>query len=291
MNNNESGKKFSFFKLIGIIIAIITPIALSIAISIKIINTKANAHEKEKIRLTNEYATEHEKTLRLEERIESVLEELSSSEAEKETLKEKIEELMAKEEVVFDSATIMEEVSNIGELATVEYFYTNVGTIDSKKVFFSSDVKIPFSEKSVVISMDGVIKVGIDVTKVKIETDETTKTITVTIPEAKILSNELDEDSLFVHTEEGGLFNDVTVQDSADIRKEIKDKSEQNLKKNGIYDKAEGQAKLIIQGLIEAVPGVKESYQIEFIEPTHDDALTKGLSNTSEAIMRGLNIE
>ena len=114
----------------------------------------------------------------MEQRIQDII---ADADAEKQSLLAQIDELMTEEVVVFDAAPIKEQILEIGELATVTYCYTNVGTVDSVKQFSFVDWNVPFSEKEIVVSMDGVLKVGIDVTKVDIVTDEATKTITITI--------------------------------------------------------------------------------------------------------------
>ena len=110
--------------------------------------------------------------------------------------------------------------------------------------------------------MDGVLKVGIDVTKVDIVTDEATKTITITIPEATILSNELDEESMIVHVEEEQLFSNITLADSSSVRIEIKSKAEERALEQGLLEEARTKAGEIVRNLIVAVPSVKDTYTI-----------------------------
>lgn len=214
--------------------------------------------------LKNEILTEQEQKETLEKRVTEITSKLTTSEEEKESLIQQIDEMIATEEVYFDSAVVMEEIKDIGELATIEYRYTNVGTIDSSKKLFGSDVDIPLTKKSAIITMDGVIKVGVDVDKIHIETNNTLKTITVLLPKAKILSNELDENSMTTYDETNGVFNNITLEDSSSIREAIKKKSVENAEKNGIYDQAKTNAENIVRCIIESVPGVKDNYKILF---------------------------
>lgn len=195
----------------------------------------------------------------MEQRIQNII---ADADAEKQSLLAQIDELMTEEVVVFDAAPIKEQILEIGELATVTYCYTNVGTVDSVKQFSFVDWNVPFSQKEIVISMDGVLKVGIDVTKVDIVTDETTKTITVTIPEAAILSNELDEESMIVHVEDEQIFSNITLADSSSVRVEIKSKAEEKALEHGLLDEARTKAGEIVRNLIVAVPSVKDTYTI-----------------------------
>ena len=198
----------------------------------------------------------------MDQRIQDIQEKLNISESENDSLLEKLEASLAEEEVVFDSEAIMEEIREIGELATMEYRFTNVGTIDSVKKFSFVDWNVPFSRKTAVISMDGVVKVGIDVAEVDLVVDEASKTISIKLPEARILSTELFEDSMTPYIEEESLLSNITLEDNSSLREEIKTKAENNAVGSGLLIQARNQAGMLIRYLIEAVPGIKDTYTI-----------------------------
>lgn len=198
----------------------------------------------------------------INQRIQEIQESLDSSEAEKESLLERMDAMLMEEAVVFDADAILEEIQEIGELATMEYRFTNVGTLDAVDTFRHVGWTVPFSRKTAVVTMDGVTKVGIDVSEVSITVDEDSKTIFVQIPEARILSTELFEDSLVAYIEEESLFSNITLEDSSSLRDEIKTKAEQNALESGLLTQAHDQAGVIIRCLIEAVPSIKEAYTI-----------------------------
>ena len=188
---------------------------------------------------------------------------LNNAQVEKESLLDQLEELLCEEEVIFDAATVQEQILDIGELGTQEYRYTDAGALDAVVYFKDTTWKVPFTKKTAVVTMDGVIKAGVDVTKVQIQADEVTKTITVTIPEAKILSNELFENTMTVYVEEEGLFNTITLEDNSNLRSEIKDKAQQKALNSDLLEKAREEAGDHVRRLIEAVPSVKDTYTIK----------------------------
>lgn len=219
--------------------------------------------------IRDEVLAEQEQKDLLQQRINEIQKKLDNSEEEKKTLSDKIDALLdsiTKDVYVFDSAELMNEIAEIGELATVEYRYTNVGTIDATKALDMKwfDTKLPFSKKTVVMTMDGIIKIGVDVTKITVTSDEGTKTITVTMPQAKLLSNELDEKSAVVYDESSEIFNKVTLEDGSELRTQIKEKAEQNAKKNGVYEQARKNAESIIRCMMDAIPQLKETYTVVF---------------------------
>ena len=88
-------------------------------------------------------------------------------------------------EVAFtDSKTTKLGFEDIGELATQEAHCTEVNVTDRAKKLFG--VKVPFTQSKYIYSYDVVVKAGIDFNKIKWSVND--KTITVEMPEAKILS-------------------------------------------------------------------------------------------------------
>ena len=198
----------------------------------------------------------------MNERIQDIQEKLKNTESEKQSLSDKLEAMLVEEEFVFDSEAMLEEIQNIGELATVEYRFTNAATMDSVKRLSFVDLTVPFSRKTAVVTMDGVIKVGMDVSEVDITVNETKKEISVQLPDARILSTELFEDTMNVYIEEESVFSNITLEDSSLLREEIKEKAIRNAVENGLLLQARDQAGLLIRCLIEAVPSVKENYTV-----------------------------
>lgn len=171
-------------------------------------------------------------------------------------------------ETVIESAEIEHEIREISELAVIEYKYRNASVIDDhdtfKKIVFLDGTSIPFTQKRVIISMNGTIKAGIDAEQVTVNTDNKSKKITIGLPDPKILSNELDENSMYVYLEEDTIFNKVRAQDHSDLRQKIKDESQDLAKENGVMEQATERVKLLIRTMLEQIPDIKDNYSIEF---------------------------
>ena len=71
-------------------------------------------------------------------------------------------------------------------------------------------VKIPFTTKSFILTYDGTVKAGVDLDGAEVSVSGTT--VTITLPEAEILSHEIDEDSMEVFDEKTSIFNPFTVR-------------------------------------------------------------------------------
>ena len=169
--------------------------------------------------------------------------------------------------VNIDSTEIKHEILKINELAVMEYKYRNTGMINAHDTFnvsFLNGKKIPFSSKMCIISMDGTIKVGIDANKVNVGTDNMSKKITIQLPESQVLSNELDEKSLYVYSEDDSFLNRLSAQDHSDLRQKIKDDATKLAEDNGIIKQADDRVKELIKTMLEKIPNIKDNYEIEF---------------------------
>lgn len=196
----------------------------------------------------------------------------NQSKDEIELLREEVERLIKEKEetpdvvdpvapqILLDS--ISKEVREIGELATVEYLFTNAAKYsDSKQI---KEWNIPLTEKSFTIKWDGVIKAGIQVDQIKIDLDESEKKIIVTIPAAEILSYDIDEDSVEVLDETDNKFNPITVSDKVKFDAETEKEMKERAIENGILEKAQKSAEKIINGIITSNLTAAENYSIEF---------------------------
>lgn len=153
------------------------------------------------------------------------------------------------------------EIQEIGELATLEYLYTDAGKFEDPKQLFGKDV--PFTTKSFIAKWDGIIKAGVDISQVTAEVDSNSKEVVVHIPKAEILSHEIDSESVETLDQKNGLFNPVSVEDVREFDAKSKEKMENRAIENGILDKAFENAESIIEKLID--PMIQEfEYTVRF---------------------------
>lgn len=182
-----------------------------------------------------------------------------------------LEEQLADPIVVYEKASsevdisvINANIQDIGELATIEYLYTDAGKFEDPAELFGKELKWSFTTKSFVAKWDGVIKAGIDISEVVAEEDAEDKEIVIYIPEAKILSHEIDEESIETLDQKNGLFNPVEVEDVRKFDAISKETMEEKVIENGLLDKAFENAKDIIYKLIDTEAVKEQGYTIRF---------------------------
>ena len=108
--------------------------------------------------------------------------------------------------ITSESKTTKIGFENIGELATQSAYCTEVNVTDDWRKLFG--IKIPFTQSKYIYSYDFVIKAGYDFKDIK--WSEKGDKIEVTLPEVKVLSNEIDLDSFKVYHEEESIFSPIT---------------------------------------------------------------------------------
>ena len=137
-------------------------------------------------------------------------------------------------------------------MATLEYNYKNNAVYDGgSKKLFGHDV--PLTSKSMIVSYEGIIKMGSDMENIEVVLDEKADKVTITIPHSKILSHEINQDTWEILDVKNGLFNRVTLEDNADFVKEIKKQIEDSVKSGDLLKQADDNTVKQLQNLLTMV--------------------------------------
>ena len=143
---------------------------------------------------------------------------------------------------------------SVQELVTVSYYYTNMGRFENQVDFYGW--KVPFTTKSFIVSYDGVIKAGVDLEKLQVSIGD--GEVTVTLPESRIISHEIPEDSLEVFDESDNLFNHITIEDYTAFTQDQKSAMEQRAVDGGLLDRANQAPRTAVDSLLRIMPGLEE---------------------------------
>lgn len=152
------------------------------------------------------------------------------------------------------SDLLASRLRSVQELVTVSYYYTNMGRFENQVDFYGW--KVPFTTKSFIVSYDGVIKAGVDLEKLQVSIGD--GEVTVTLPESRIISHEIPEDSLEVFDESDNLFNHITIEDYTAFTQDQKSAMEQRAVDGGLLDRANQEARTAVDSLLRIMPGLEE---------------------------------
>ena len=164
----------------------------------------------------------------------------------------------AKPEISSD--IVLEQLQDVKELTTLKYTYTNVGSFENENEFYG--VKIPFTLKKFIVSYDGNLSAGIDLDDVAVNVDNKGKKINITMPKAKILSHQIDEDSLTIFDEKNSIFNQFKIEDFQQFRVAEMKKVENDMIEKGFLDQAEERSKQAVIDILNVNPIISEEYQV-----------------------------
>lgn len=148
------------------------------------------------------------------------------------------------------SSSVAESVSQILQLSTLEYNYTDVVTHKESSKF--KDLTIPFTEKRFMIKYTGYLKAGSDLSNIEIDTPDP-KTIHVTINPAKITDNVINEEDIYVYDEKGSVFNQLKIADVYEVMVEQKEKTEAQIIQDGFLEEADQRSKDLMTELLKAM--------------------------------------
>lgn len=132
------------------------------------------------------------------------------------------------------AAVVESRLTQISELASVTYTYTNVAQFESSNDFYG--VTIPFTTKRFLLAYDGEIKAGVDLGEAEIRVTE--DEVTITLPDARILSHQIDEDSVEIFDEKTSIFNPFTIEDFTAFQAEQKALVEEKALDRGLLTEA-----------------------------------------------------
>lgn len=158
--------------------------------------------------------------------------------------------------------TVGVQIKELKELSTIQYKYKEVVSREDWNTLFN--FKLPFTKSSFIVSYTGILKIGIDLAETKINVDEGSKTIKITLPESKILSNDLDFKSLKVYDEKNSIFNPIKVEDYTEFTQGGKENAEKDARESGVFEQSKEVAKKIITEMLNTTKEIKENYKIIF---------------------------
>ena len=138
------------------------------------------------------------------------------------------------------SVVTAEEVESVlkeaSELTTSKYYYSNCLRYENTKDWFGTGIDNPFTKSKGYILYDGTVSVGIDISQITFDIDNDREIVTIHLPEEKILSHEIDNDTLKTDSNES-IFNMLNAEDYSKMIGGCKKETETKILKNKDYMK------------------------------------------------------
>lgn len=165
------------------------------------------------------------------------------------------------ESAKLNSMYIGNYVKQSKELVSYKYFYTNTAMFENKKSIYGFN--LPLTSKRFIISYNGKATLGVDLSHVSAEI-KGKKIIISNLGEIKILSNELDENSMKIFDESTSLFSSWNIKDYQKFFGDQRLEIEKKIMESELPQQAKTSAEETIKQLLMLNPQIFSQYEIEF---------------------------
>ena len=156
------------------------------------------------------------------------------------------------------STLIQNRIEQASDLVTTKYHYTKVGKFENSLNL--NGWSIPLTNKYFILTFEGEIQLGTDLSKANVEINDST--IHVTVDKPAVISNAIDESSIEIYDETKNIFNPISVSDYKAFALEQKDKALSEAKEKGLMKTAQENTKKSIKQIISIIPDT-DDYNIE----------------------------
>ncbi len=161
---------------------------------------------------------------------------------------------------------VTDELQKIAELTVMEFDYKDAVNYKDALKLGEFSVPIPLTQKEAVMTYEGKIRIGIDAKQLGIDVDAASdgsvRKITVTVPETKILSHEMDRKSFNFILEKSGIMNEISTEDYNVLEKTAREQIEARVAESDLFDRAGVQLEEALSGYLAALHG--SGVKVEF---------------------------
>lgn len=157
-------------------------------------------------------------------------------------------------------------ISSVCELATLKCYYHNVAKSETEASGLFKWLGKGY--KKIWTEYSGIVELGIDVSKVSVKKPTADGVVKVTIPDAEILSVDLDEDSMSEPLTDTGFMTEITKEEETEALAEAQNHMEETANENGnLLNQAKERAKSLIEGYVKNVgEQIGKEYTVEWVE-------------------------
>lgn len=158
------------------------------------------------------------------------------------------------------STLIQNRIEQASDLVTTKYHYSKVGKFENSLSL--NGWSIPLTNKNFILTFEGEIQLGTDLSNAKIDIEDST--IQVTLDKPKVISNSIDESSIEIYDETKNIFNPISINDYKKFAVEQKKKALSEAKEKGLLKTAQKDTEKSVKQIISIIPNT-DDYQIKVI--------------------------
>lgn len=155
-----------------------------------------------------------------------------------------------KESIYKDNIKVINTLSQVLNINTVKYNYSNI--VEIKKDKSINNIKIPFTEKSFIIKYNGVINGGVKPEDIKI-VNNTGNEIIIEINKCQILDHYIDDKNIYIYDVKSSIFNKLDIQEVLDDISNYKKEYEEKIISEGFMEEIQENTKVSIENILKGM--------------------------------------
>ena len=164
------------------------------------------------------------------------------------------------EKMVITVDEVRAKIREIEELTSCEGTYVVTKGQDFKR-YMLDDIPIPGTTNHIELTCTGVVKAGYNLEDIAVRVDNDSQKIYVSLPKAKIASNQLMWDSSMECRERNNILNPIDFEQYRALIADIKVEGQQEAENNGLYEAVKQNAKKLITNFLGCFAG----YEVVFL--------------------------
>ena len=151
-------------------------------------------------------------------------------------------------------------LETLGEVTSLDYNYKHVGKMENTSPFYGTEIDSEAEE--ILVSFDGSIKAGVDLKESVVTVED--KTIKLKLPEARIISHSIIEDTISLLNENTKTFAPLNIVDMVPFITEQKIMVEKEFNEKPLMMQANESAKQMVRSFLLSDQKTFEGYEIVF---------------------------
>lgn len=155
-----------------------------------------------------------------------------------------------KENIYKDNIKVINTLSQVLNINTVKYNYSNI--VEIKKDKSINNIKIPFTEKSFIIKYNGVINGGVKPEDIEI-VNNTGNEIIIEINKCQILDHYIDDKNIYIYDVKSSIFNKLDIQEVLDDMSNYKREYEEKIISEGFMEEIQENTKVSIENILKGM--------------------------------------
>ena len=159
--------------------------------------------------------------------------------------------------ISLSSTSIQEQLSDCSELATAKLDYRGLVRYENGDIDF-------INKKGFTMVYDAEVRAGVDRSQASV--DVSGRTVTVRLPQARLLGIEIDPHSIEFYDSAFALFNWENKQDTATALKAAQADAEGKVDQTGMIEQANEQARTLVENLLHPVTVGEGAYTLQIVD-------------------------